>query len=313
LPLGKLVLLGGDPEQGKTWVALAIAAAHSQGYWPFTVEGKPSLKKAGQTLYFASEDGIADTLVPRLHTLGANLARIAFVEGKKDWKETPSRLLLDDATVLTRTITDTDARLCIFDPLQAFLPPKAEMNKMETISPLVRGLKKIAEETRCTIMLLGHLNKSKQETIAYKFLGSIDWYAAARSALMILKDPEDPTKRVFYQIKNSLAPKPPGIGFFLGPEPKPFSWGIATETTAEDMASGTVKKQTKTTLAVHFLKEFLAAGERRSTEILEAAAEFGIRKDACYKAKAELGVKATKVGFDKDSAWYWALPVKIGA
>jgi hypothetical protein len=205
LPRRKIGLLGGDAGLGKTWLALSFASSNSLGHWPFYFTGKESLREPSNTVFFSTEDGVADTLVPRLISLGADLNRIFFVEGKKDWKGTLHRVVLNDASIITRSIKAHNATLAVFDPFQGFLPPKTKMNEMETVRPVLSSLIQTAHEADCFLLLVGHLNKSKQESAAYKFMGSVDWYAAARSALMVVADPENPAEgRIFYQVKNSL-------------------------------------------------------------------------------------------------------------
>ncbi|HZT35466.1 MAG TPA: AAA family ATPase, partial [Nitrososphaera sp.] len=158
LPLGKLCLLGGDPGLGKTFAALAMASAYSRGKWPFLTSGKPSETEPGQTLFCGSEDGVADTLTPRLIALGADLRRVKFFEGRRDKKGNVNRVLLDQEPELISACKQCRAKLLIFDPFQRFLPPKAKMNEMETVSPVVSALMRVAQKTGATVLLLGHLN-----------------------------------------------------------------------------------------------------------------------------------------------------------
>lgn len=308
LPLGKLCLLGGDPGLGKTWIALGIAAAYSRGQWPFLDPSQPSEVEPGQTLYCASEDGTADTLVPRLKTMGADLDRIIFHNGWRD-KKGIHRISLNEESQLIESIHRVHAKLLIFDPFQRFLPPKTKMNEMETVSPVVQSLMTVAEKSGCTVLLLGHLNKSKQDTLGYKFIGSVDWFAAARSVLMVMKNPDEPlAARYLYQIKNSLAPQANGIGFSLAHGSVPFQWGQATSISAEDMFAPRDDKSrgTKMTAAHMFLTQELADGERPSEELIEKAKELDISRRTLFNAKQEMGIKARKSGFSKH--WYWFLP-----
>lgn len=311
LPLGKLCLLGGDPGLGKTWIALAIAAAYSRGQWPFLDPSQPSEREPGQTLYCASEDGTADTLVPRLRTMGADLDRIIFLGGRKDKKGALHRVALNEENVLIDAIRQTHAKLIIFDPFQRFLPAKTKMNEMETVSPVVQSLMTIAEKSGCTVLLLGHLNKSKQDTLGYKFIGSVDWFAAARSVLMVIKNPDEPVVgRYLYQIKNSLAPQANGIGFSLAHGSAPFQWGDATSVSAEEMFTpshgGDGGKGAKSTAAEMFLSQELADGEKLSEDLIEKAKELDISRRTLFSAKQHMGIKARKSGFS--SHWYWYLP-----
>lgn len=309
LPLGKLCLLGGDPGLGKTWVALGLAAAYSRGRWPFLADGPPSELEPGQTVFCASEDGMADTLIPRLKGMGADLDRVVFLEGKKDTKGNLERVVLNEEDILVRAIEQCHAKLLIFDPFQRFLPPKTKMNEMETVSPVVSALMRVAARTSATVLLLGHLNKSKQDTLGYKFMGSVDWYAAARSAMMVMKDPENPlTGRFLYQVKNSLASQVGGVSFTLQVTENPFVWGTATTISAEEMfsTSPTNSKAKRADAAEQFLTQELSNGEQLSEELLSKAKEMGISRNAMFEAKKDMGILAKKTEFS--GPWKWRLP-----
>jgi len=288
---------------------LSVAASHSLGNWPFYWSTKESDRTPGDTVFFSTEDGVADTLVPRLISLGADLARIHFVDGKADWKDTLHRIVLNDADVITQAIRDRNARLAVFDPFQGFLPPKTKMNDMETVRPVVDALIRIAQETRCCVVLLGHLNKAKQESAAYKFIGSVDWFAAARSVMLITKDPEAaPDGRLFFQVKNSLTGTPPGVRFDLAEKlVPPFLWGLSTEQTAEEIMAGDTGAP-KIRDAEIFLYEELAYGARPVEELEEAAKKAKIAWRTVWRAKGNLKVKARKAGFQE--GWVWELPPK---
>jgi RecA-family ATPase len=239
--------------------------------------------------------------------MGADLDRIVFLEGKKDKKGALQRIVLNEEDILTDAIAQCKAKLLIFDPFQRFLPPKTKMNEMETVSPVVTSLMRIAQQTGCTVLLLGHLNKSKQDTIGYKFLGSVDWFAAARSALMVMKDPHNSMSgRYLYQVKNSLAPQIGGVGFTLQDIEQPFQWGLQTSVSAEEMFTTATGKKTRADEACAFLQEQLETGEQPSEDVLNKGKEMGISRNALFEAKTQLGVMARKVGFQ--GKWSWSLP-----
>ena len=248
---------------------------------------------------------------PALKAMGADLDRIVFLEGKKDQKGHLQRIVMNEEDILVDAITQCNAKLLIFDPFQRFLPPKTKMNEMETVSPVVSALMRVAQRTKATVLLLGHLNKAKQETLGYKFLGSVDWFAAARSALLIMKNPEIPlTDRFLYQVKNSLAPQAGGVAFALQPGDNPFAWGNQTTVSAEEMfttATNGSGKKTKADAAQEFLRQELKAGEQASDDLMRKAQTLDIGRNALFEAKVKLGIKARKVGFN--AGWTWSLPV----
>jgi RecA-family ATPase len=309
LPLGKLCLLGGDPGTGKTYVALSLATSFSRGKWPFLVEGQPSQTTAGNTLYCFSEDGIGDTLVQRLDDMGANLKRIKFFEGKKMGKPGLRRVLMNEEALMVKAITQAEARLVIFDPFQRFLPGDTKINDMESVSQVVWILIQIAKQTGATVLLLGHLNKSKHETLAYKFTGSIDWFAAARSALMVIPDPEDVKEgRYLYQIKNSLAPQAEGVQFRLRRQESPtFTWGKQTTVTAEAMVETSPGTRRRADKAKDFLLEALAAGEQESESLITQAKTQGISRNAMFEAKKAMQIHHRRDGIS--TRWLWFFPI----
>src|SRR3990172_3565731 len=80
IPLGKLTLIEGNPGQGKTWIMLALVKELTTGMqMPLDM----TTREPVSVIYCSSEDGIEDTLVPRLKYLGADLTKIAFLRGSR--------------------------------------------------------------------------------------------------------------------------------------------------------------------------------------------------------------------------------------
>ncbi|NSJ56783.1 TraM recognition domain-containing protein [Enterocloster clostridioformis] len=174
IPFGKVTIVQGNPGEGKTTFALRLAAActnrkpfpHMAVHEPFNV------------IYQTAEDGLGDTIKPRLMEAEADLDRILVID------ESKQGLSLSDERI-ERAIRQTGARLIILDPIQAYVGEKTDMNKANEIRPMFRRLAEIAERTGCAVILIGHLNKAAGGQSAYRGLGSIDFRAAARSVLLI--------------------------------------------------------------------------------------------------------------------------------
>lgn len=140
-------------------------------------------------------------------------------------------------------------KLCVFDPLQAFLGANVDMNRANEVRPILARLGKVAERTGCAIVFIGHLNKAAGMQSLQRGLGSIDIVAAMRSVLVIGKLKKDPSIRVMAHEKSSLAPNGSSIAFKLDEEDG-FVWIGEYEVTADDLLSGTeTKRENKTDAA----------------------------------------------------------------
>ena len=162
IPFGKVTLIQGNPGKGKTWLAMAIAAYCTNGKeLPNALPIEPF-----NVLYKTAEDGIADTIKPRLAKCGADKTRVRFInEEEKQLSMTDDRI--------EKAIRQNNVRLMIMDPIQAYLGANVDMNRANEIRPLFRHLSTIAERTGCAIVLIGHLNKSSGSQSDYRSLGSM--------------------------------------------------------------------------------------------------------------------------------------------
>ena len=295
IPFGKVTIVQGNPGEGKTTFALRLAAActnrkpfpHMAVHEPFNV------------IYQTAEDGLGDTIKPRLMEAEADLDRILVID------ESKQGLSLSDERI-ERAIRQTGARLIILDPIQAYVGEKTDMNKANEIRPMFRRLAEIAERTGCAVILIGHLNKAAGGQSAYRGLGSIDFRAAARSVLLIGRVKREPNVRVIVHDKSSLAPEGKPIAFCLDPETG-FSWIGEYDITADELLSGAGgNTATKTEQAEKLILDLLADGkELASEDIDKAAAEAGISARTVRAAKKNLDGRITskRIG----AAWYHAL------
>ena len=227
IPFGKVTLIQGNPGKGKTWLAMAIAAYCTNGKeLPNALPIEPF-----NVLYQTAEDGIADTIKPRLAKCGADMTRVRFInEEEKQLSMTDDRI--------EKAIRQNNVRLMIMDPIQAYLGANVDMNRANEIRPLFRHLSTIAERTGCAIVLIGHLNKSSGSQSDYRSLGSIDIAAAVRSILFVEKVEKEKEQdiRVVYQQKDSLAKKENPVAFSLGEEG--LKWLGEYDISIEDLLSG---------------------------------------------------------------------------
>ena len=280
IPFGKLTIIQGNPGEGKTYFAMRLAAACTNRK---PLPGMETLEPFN-IIYQTAEDGLGDTVKPRLIEADADLERVLVI----DDRDTP--LTLADERI-ARAIRENSARLVIIDPVQAFLGADVDMNRANEVRPIFRSLGDIAQATGCAIVLIGHLNKAAGTQSTYRGLGSIDITAAVRSLLFIGKLKDSPTTRVLIHEKSSLAPPGQSLAFSLGDE-KGFEWIGAYDITADELLAGTdtAKTESKTAQAQMLILELLADGKRMpSAELEKTVNERGISSRTMRTAKSRIG------------------------
>lgn len=294
IPCGKITMLQGDPGEGKSTLIIHIAAILTKGgYLP---DGQ-KINKPEMVIYQCSEDGKGDTIKPRLEQAGADCNRVAFI------KEDNGELTLEDERI-KNAIIQIGAKMAVLDPIQAFIGHNGNMANAVKMRETLSKLSKVAEETNCAIILVGHMTKTNGGKQIYRGLGSIDIAAAARSILMVSRDKEDPWKRYMFPVKSSLAPEGEPIGFELDKE-KGFHWIGKCQIDIEELL--TVERSTaKKDIAIKYLQTMLATEDLPSTYIYEKMKEYGISKRTVQEAKKIAEIKAYKKGKN----WYWHMEVE---
>ncbi len=288
IPFGKVTIIQGNPGEGKTTLALRLCAAcTNRKSFPDMAELEPF-----NVIYQTAEDGLGDTVKPRLMEAEADLARVLVID------EAKKELSLSDERI-EKAIRQNNARLIVLDPLQAYLGAEADMNRANEIRPIIKRLADVAERTGCAVILLGHLNKASGTQAAYRGLGSIDFRAAARSVLLIGRVKKEPNVRVIIHDKSSLAPEGEPMAFALG-DNEGFRWIGRYDITADELLSGKGgDTESKEDLAKSLILDLLADGKEMFSEDIEkAAAEIGISERTVRNAKRKLGdrLKSHRVG-----------------
>lgn len=279
LPFGKLSVLQGNPGEGKTYFAMHLAAACTNGKLLPNMERMEPFN----VIYQTAEDGLGDTVKPRLIEAGADLDRVLVID------DSDVQLTLSDERI-EKAIIENNARLVIIDPIQAYLGADVDMNRANEVRPIFMRLGQVAQRTGCAILLIGHLNKAAGMQSLQRGLGSIDIAAAVRSVLFIGKLKHDPTMRILTHEKSSLAPPGVSLAFSLGDEGG-FRWVGEYDITADEMLSGIEpQRETKIQQAKDLICALLAGGKQvLSEDIDKAALERGIPGRTVRDAKRELG------------------------
>ena len=292
IPYGKLTIIQGDPGDGKTTMVLNLAAKLTKGE---TLDEGMDCSEPVNVIYQTAEDGLADTVKPRLESAGADCTRVMVID------ESDKSLSMVDERI-EEALKTTKAKLLILDPIQAYLGGGMDMNRANEARDMTKRLGALAEKYKCAIVLIGHMNKAGGTKAAYRGIGSIDFYAVARSVLLVGRIEGEPNLRAMVQIKNNLAAFGHSKAFELSESG--FRWIGDYEITADEVLGGIAPKVNKQDRATALLKE-LAENHRMlpSKEIFEIAEEENISKRTMENAKQERGLKAKKI---KD-VWYWVL------
>lgn len=296
IPYGKLTIIQGDPGDGKTTLVLNIAAKLSKGEG---LDENMQIAEPINIIYQTAEDGLADTVKPRLELAGADCEKIMVID-----ESDKSLSMIDER--LEEAIVKTGARLLILDPIQAYLGGGMDMNRANEARDMTKKLGALAEKTKRAIILIGHMNKAAGNKAAYRGMGSIDFFAVARSVLLVGRIEGEANTRAVVQIKNNLAAFGHAKAFELSESG--FQWLGDYEITVDEVLGGIAPKANKMEQAKKILRELAETQNAvQSNEVFELAEEHGISKRTMENAKKELGIKAKKI----NNAWYWELD-KIG-
>jgi putative DNA primase/helicase len=322
-------VLAGDPGLGKSTLLIEIAALHSKGGEFPCGEGRAQLC---ETLILTAEDGLRDTLIPRLIAAEADLSKIHFLTGTKVEGSDDETLfdLSRDTAVLGKTLRDNpNIRNLIIDPLTAYLgATKAKENSevRRVLAPLVR----LIEETRVLAIANNHLNKSAGKAL-YRVLDSIAFVAVGRIVHLIIKDADNHDNRKFICDKTNIGSKPLGLTYMIQKawivdketgeeiETSRICWGTQhIDESADEALNDDPPELTHKDDAINFLRQVLANGpmsvadietEARSARVL--GENQSISQSKPFRAAREaLGIVPKKTSMA--GGWAWALP-SVGA
>lgn len=310
IPLGKLTVLDGDPGLGKSTLTLDIAARLSLGHAMPDV-GSPGIGVAG-TVILTAEDGLGDTIRPRLDVAGADCTKILALQKVKDKDEDRTPVIPDDVGYIKTAIEQVDAKLLIIDPIMAFLSGETHSHQDQSIRRALHQLTDLAEETGVAVVVVRHLNKGGGGKAVYRGGGSIGIIGAARSGLLVGVDPDNESRRVLAPIKSNLGIAPKSLAFSqVNQDGVPrIEWGgesahsanaLLAEPDQEERGEGPAMTEAKNVLQI-ILKE----GPVLVSEATKQAKAAGVAARTLRRARESLEVHTYREGFE--DPWYWRLP-----
>ena len=289
IPYGKITIVQGDPGSGKTMMASKILSELSNGNSLGNLDEKiePIV-----SIYLTGEDGLGDTIKPRLEMFNADCKYIYSID------DTDSPLTMKDKRI-EDAIEKTNARVLVLDPIQAYLGTQVDMHRANEVRPVLKHLGGIADKYNVAVLLIGHMNKGSSKAM-YRGLGSVDFAAYARSILTIgkVKDKED--VRAIIHTKSSLAPAGPSLAFSLT-EQDGFTWLGEYEISESDLFEGG-SGTSKLTQAIGLIDSLLKNGPISTNDVMQEAKKQGIGKTTMNAAKVKNNIKSVRM----NDVWYWS-------
>jgi len=319
----KLTLLVGDPGLGKSFLTLDLAARVSKG------AGFPDCPDArdepGDVFLLSAEDGLEDTIRPRLEAADADLERVVAVTGVRvrptepddSPREDSFSLLMDLARLEAEIRRRENPRLVVIDPISAYMSGGAnfDSHRNSDVRGALAPLSSLAERLDVAVIGVSHLSKTAGPAI-YRTMGSLAFVAAARSVWVVVRDSADPRgpRRLFLPVKNNLGGDATGLAFELirpsmGANAQPvIAWeaGTVTQTADEVMAAlHQTRRAPRKREAEEWLLNYLSDGPKPAAEVVDAADDAGIKERTLKRAKGGLGIESAKA---PDGGWIWSLP-----
>ena len=311
IPFGNLTVIAGDPGLGKSTMVLDLAARVTQGR-PMP-EGLTIARKVC-VLIMTAEDGVANTVKPRLEAARADEDRVHVLLGVREGGTDEDMLSIpDDLGVVRDVIQKYGVRLLIIDPLDAFLDDGINSHNNKAMRRAMTPLKMLAEETNVAIVVIAHLNKNVQQSALNRLNGSIGTGAAARSVLLVAPDPDDEDGRVLASVKSNLAAPAQALAFHIdqraGQKGTHVVWDGISHLSKDDLLAAKPAKARQ--LAINFLKIVLADEPVPASEVEVEAKKLGIKERTLRRAADDLGVVKEHVG-SPGGHWQWSLPETDG-
>jgi hypothetical protein len=320
IPLGKVTILDGDPGLGKSALTLDLAARVSRG-WAMPDGSTSDLAEPANVVLLSAEDGLADTIRPRLDAAGADVTRVHALTYVVD-AAGPRLPTLTDLTALREVVAQTAARLVVVDPFMAYVDGTTNTYRDQDVRRVLAPVAQLAAELDAAVVLIRHLTKGEATgSPLYRGGGSIGIIGAARAGLLVAPDPDDlrGLRRILVPTKSNLSAPAPALAYALEIAPSGtvrIAWEGPTAHTAAGLLAGALPAQDRSELdeAKRLLREILAEGAYAAKEVRKEAKEAGVSDRTLDRAKVALGVVAQRVGercARGGGYWAWQLPEPI--
>jgi hypothetical protein len=273
----------------------------------------------GNAIIWSGEDGVEDTLVPRLLAARADLSRIKFVgDVTKAGRRVPFDPAVDVEGLASAARKLGDVSLLIIDPLVSAVG--ADSYKNAEVRRALAPLLSLAEELDAALMGITHFSKNTagRDPIE-RVTGSIAFGAMARIVFgTARRDQEDEGQTgnlMFARAKSNIGPDGAGFRYdieeveipeYVGLRGSRIAWGEPATGTAKELLTESRPEMADSNDGVAFLNKFLATGPRPASEVFAEGERAGLSPDQIKRAKSKVGVHSDKLGMG--GGWQWKLP-----
>lgn len=288
MPRYQITSLAGDGGSGKTTLWCAIAAAVSSGRKAFLEsflpedwgnEGIPQI-----VMFFSAEDSYEYTLKRRLRKNGAKLENIYSI----DIADERFPDVKFNSPFLEQLIDKYRPALCIFDPIQAFVPPDIRMGDRNAMRACLSPLIGYGEKYGTTFLIIEHANKQSGVWGRKRIADSADIWDISRSVIMAGETNEAGVRYLSHE-KSNYGPTGNTVLYTIKDEVIEFK-GYSTKKDKDFVTDVdyTTRQAPQKEEAKEFILEFLQDGEKEVSELDAMANAQGITKATLTRAKAEL-------------------------
>lgn len=305
IPLKMVTLVEGDGGDGKTSLLLALAAWLSVGKRPPVLKNgilyPQEPREPLNTFYATVENSASIMAIPRFLRNGGDRSHLAHSDGS-------DMFLIEDH--IRAAIEFSNAKLVIFDPYTAFLPPDIGMGSIAKMRRLTKMLSRVAEETDTAIVLIGHMNKQTGQRDLHRGLGSVDISNSMRSILKVAVHSKEDNIRSVQVVKTNfdegdmtpiyMGLDSSGAVLLLGTEKAEYH--DTTETVYTDFVEENVPHKSKVEQAIDALNNLLASGDLPADEIRSKMKGLGVSERTLSRAKSQAGIKH----YTRDGVSYWS-------
>lgn len=317
---GKIHIIAGPPGHGKTTLLLGLLATLTiGGRWPDGTQADVC-----DVALWSGEDGIADTLIPRLSACGADLDRVHIIDGVKKKGEQRSFDPAKDIPLLREQLKAKNIRMLVIDPIVSAVRGDSHKNAetRRSLQPVVD----LAAELNCAVYGVTHFTKgTKGNDPVERVTGSLAFGALTRVVTVVMKLPENGNHpadaRLFARAKSNIGPDGDGFYYFLRVVEVPdheglfntkVEWGDPLSGSAKELiakAEATGPDQGVVDNAIDWLRDILSEGPMAANDILKKGQKLDFSKSSLWRAKDRLGVKSVKDG--STNRWVWIPPKEL--